>query len=74
MITVQFDSVPIFRTSSPPPIFSKDPESGVDVFDTVPRLSTLATLMELRELRLDNASKLKEERIYIQSYVNVGKI
>ena len=44
--------LPIFLvTSPPPPIFSNDPESGVDVFETVPRLSTLATFIELRELR-----------------------
>ena len=47
-----------FLSNSPPPIFSSDPERGVDVLDTVPKLSTLAPLIELRELRCDNLSNL----------------
>jgi hypothetical protein len=48
-----------FLRSSPPPRFSREPVSGVEVLLTVPKL--LATFNELPLLRWDNASNLDEK-------------
>ena len=62
-----------FLNNSPPPIFSSDPERGVDVLDTVPKLS-LATLIELRELLWDNLSNLYRSGYNIAKNISMQQI